>query len=306
MLNRHKRQYFCMIQNYVQQYIDLALDTKNDHSAPKMTNRLRYNTPGGAESREDSEKFSPPALTSHPPRSQISQLQKLHQPQAPSTQATMANTRMEAARDIQSDVLSVLKRVSKYTVDTQPHLLWYLEDHDVLFRYGQLNKFRRQCERAMESCLDGQKVAPRNVPKYAYFNRIFEDLLECLHLEHDRLESIKESFQELLQTRNAGNTPFNRTPSNTYDGTSTPLSNNMNAVLLPQISTKELTPEPEESATQSDDSSDTSSDSDELQTLTDESDDENIPNIQRINLLFMGLEDPDYNYNATEDELINS
>jgi hypothetical protein len=43
-----------------------------------------------------------------------------------------------------------------------------------------------------------------------------------------------------------------------------------------------------------------------LQTLTDESDDETIPNIQRINLLFQGLEDPDYNYNATEDELINS
>jgi hypothetical protein len=81
---------------------------------------------------------------------------------------------MEAARDIQSDVLSVLKRISRYTVDTQPHLLWYQEDHDVLFRYDQLNKFRRQCERAMESCFDGQKVAPRNVPKYAYFNHIFD------------------------------------------------------------------------------------------------------------------------------------
>jgi hypothetical protein len=80
----------------------------------------------------------------------------------------------------------------------------------------------------------------------------------------------------------------------------------MNDVLLPQISTQELTPEPEESAEQSDDSSDTSSDSDELQTLTDDSDNEAIPNIQRINLLFMGLEDPDYNYNTTEDELINS
>ncbi len=139
--------------------------------------------------------------------------------------------------------------------------------------------------------------------KYAYFNRIFEDLLECLHLEHDRLESIKESFQEILQTRNAGNTPFNRTPSNTYDETSTPLTNNMNAALLPQISTKDLAPEPEE---QNNDSSDTTSDSDEIQTLTDDSDDETIPNIQRINLLFQGLEDPDYNYNATEDELINS
>jgi hypothetical protein len=80
----------------------------------------------------------------------------------------------------------------------------------------------------------------------------------------------------------------------------------MNAVLLPQISPKALSPEPEESATQSDDSSDTSSDSDELRTLTDDSDDEAIPNIQRINLLFMGLEDPDYNYNATEDELLHN
>jgi hypothetical protein len=79
----------------------------------------------------------------------------------------------------------------------------------------------------------------------------------------------------------------------------------MNAVLLPQISTKALSPEPEESATQSDDSSDSSSDSDELCTLND-SDDEAIPNIQRINLLFMGLEDPDYNYNATEDELLHN
>jgi hypothetical protein len=78
----------------------------------------------------------------------------------------------------------------------------------------------------------------------------------------------------------------------------------MNAVLLPQICTQELTPE--EPAERSDDSRDTSSDSDELQTLTDESDDEAIPNIQRINLFSMGLEDPDYNYNTTEDDLINS
>jgi hypothetical protein len=177
--------------------------------------------------------------------------------------------RMEATRDIQSDVLSVLKRISRYTVDTQPHLLWNLPDHDVLFRYGQLNQFRRQCERAMESCLDGQKVAPRGVPKYVYFNCIFKDLLECLHLEHDRLESVKESFQELLQTRNAGHTPFNHTPSNAYAGNSTPLTISMNAVLLTQISTQALTPA--ESTEPSDESSDTSSDtssySDEIHTL---------------------------------------
>ncbi len=91
---------------------------------------------------------------------------------------------MEAARDIQSDVLSVLKRTSRFTVDTPSHTLWNLTDHDVTFRYGQLNHFRRLCERAMHSCMDGQKVAPK-VPQYMYFNRIFEDLLECLQMEHE-------------------------------------------------------------------------------------------------------------------------
>jgi hypothetical protein len=217
----------------------------------------------------------------------------------------MANTRMEAARDIQSDVLSVLKRISKYTVDTPAHNLWNLPDHEVFSRYGQLNQFRRQCERAMQSCLDGQQVAPK-VPKYMYYNRIFGDLLECLQMEHDRLETLKECFQELLPTRNAGLTPFNHTPSNTYSGSSTPLSNNMNAVLLPQITSQTLAPT--ESAQHHDDSSDTSSDtssdsdSDELQTLTDESDNEAISNIQRINLLFQGLEDPDYDYTCATPE----
>jgi hypothetical protein len=79
----------------------------------------------------------------------------------------------------------------------------------------------------------------------------------------------------------------------------------MNAVLLPQISTQALTPE--ESAEQNDDSSDTSSntssDSHELQTLTDDSDDEAISNIQRINLIFSGLEDP--NYDTPEEDLLD-
>jgi hypothetical protein len=156
----------------------------------------------------------------------------------------------------------------------------------------------------MQSCIDGQQVAPK-VPKYMYFHRIFGDLLECLHMEHDRLETLKESFQELLETRNAGHTPFNHTPANTYSGNTTPLSNNMNAVLLPQVSTGEFQSSPRAA---SDTSSDTSSDSDpdDLQTLTDDSDDEEISKIQKISLLFQGLEDPDYNYNATEDELLHN
>jgi hypothetical protein len=84
-LNHHKRQHFCMIQNYVQQYIDFALNTKNDHSAPQMTNRLRYDTPGDAESREDIEIFFPPpspltllAHNSHNSKSFLSNKHLLH------------------------------------------------------------------------------------------------------------------------------------------------------------------------------------------------------------------------------------
>jgi hypothetical protein len=305
-LERHRPHYFCMKQKHVQQYIDLAFNTKNDHSPTLLRNRLRYDTPGGAESRgRCCEIFSPPAPASRPPRSQISQLQKLLQPQATSPQTTqMPVTRIEAARDIQSDVLSVLKRISKYTENTPVHNLWNLPDHDVFFRYGQLNQFRRQFKRAMQSCLDCQQVAPK-VPKYMYFNRIFGDLLECLQIEHDRLETLKECFQELLPTRNAGHAPFRHTPSNTYSGSSTSPSNNMNAVLLHQIATQPLSPaeSTEHHDDSSDTSSDTSSDSDELQTLTDDSDDEAISNIQRINLIFSGLED--VNYDTAEEDLID-
>ncbi len=80
----------------------------------------------------------------------------------------MPVTRMEAARDIQYDVLSVLKRISKYTVDTLVHTLWNLLDRAVFFRYGQLNQFHRQYERAMQSCLDGQEVAAKQYTGLRY------------------------------------------------------------------------------------------------------------------------------------------
>jgi hypothetical protein len=78
----------------------------------------------------------------------------------------------------------------------------------------------------------------------------------------------------------------------------------MNAVLLPQVSAQSSSrAEDFQSSPKaaSDTSSDTSSDSDpdDLQTLTDDSDVEEISNIQKISLLFQGLEDPDYDYTCT-------
>ncbi len=133
-----------------------------------------------------------------------------------------------------------------------------------------------------------------------YFNRIFEDLLECLQMEYDRLLSLKESFQEVLPTRNIGHTPFHA-PS----GNSTPLANCMNDVLLPTVAAPlaNSNDEQQDSESSSDDSSDTSSDSDELQALTDDSDDETTSNIQKISLLFSGFEDINYYDTPDEDKM---
>jgi hypothetical protein len=68
----------------------------------------------------------------------------------------------------------------------------------------------------------------------------------------------------------------------------------MNDVLLPTVEP----PAPSESEHSS---SDTSSDSDEIETLTDDSDDEPISNIQKINLLFSGLEY--VNYDMPEEDM---
>ncbi len=75
----------------------------------------------------------------------------------------------------------------------------------------------------------------------------------------------------------------------------------MNDVLLPTVAAPlaNANDEQPESESSSDDSSDTSSDSDEIQTLTDDSDDETTSNIQKINLLFSVLEDVNYD---TSDE----
>jgi hypothetical protein len=123
-LERQKRHYFRLIQQYVDKHIDVALHTKNALSALFKRNRLqldnkRYNDgAGSSEGRGDN--FPHPTLPAHPPRSQPSQIQKLHQPQA-TTQATkMPHTQLEAVHDVQADILSTLKDTSYFKNDTTP------------------------------------------------------------------------------------------------------------------------------------------------------------------------------------------
>ena len=84
-----------------------------------MCNRLRYDTPGGAGSSEGrSDNVLHPTLPAHPPHSQLSQIQKLHQPQAATQTKKMPHTQLEAVRDVQADILSTLKDTSHFTNDT--------------------------------------------------------------------------------------------------------------------------------------------------------------------------------------------
>ncbi len=70
----------------------------------------------GAESSEGRSDNSPqPTLPAHPPRSQLSQLQKLHQSQAATQEIKMPHTQLEAVRDVQADILSTLKDTSYFT-----------------------------------------------------------------------------------------------------------------------------------------------------------------------------------------------
>jgi hypothetical protein len=196
ILERHKRRIFGLIQTHVERYIGLSIYTKNDHSTTLMCNHLRYNTPGGAESSEGrSDNVPHPTFPAHPPRSQLSQIQKLHQPQATPQVKKMPQTQLEAVRDVQADILSTLKEASYFTNDTtRAHINSLHIDSFNKLKY-RVKKMKVRCERAIRACTDGQTLAPRH-RKFEYYYRLFGDLLEITHLELDRVLEISEYMEQ--------------------------------------------------------------------------------------------------------------
>jgi hypothetical protein len=207
--NIKKRHYFRLIQQYGDKHIALALHTKNDHSALFKRNRLQLdnkrNNDGAGSSEGRSDNFPHPTLPAHPPRSQLSQIQKLHQPQA-ATQATkMPHTQLEAVRDVQADVLSTLKDTSycHFTNDTtRAHInLLHIDSFNKL-KY-RVKKIKVRCKKAIRACTDGQTLAPRH-GKFEYYYRLFDDLLEITQLELDRVLEIQEYMEqqeEIIKSR---------------------------------------------------------------------------------------------------------
>jgi hypothetical protein len=138
---------------------------------------------------------TPITLPAHPPRSQLSQIQKFHQPQATTQAKKMPQTQLEAVRDVQADILSTLKEASYFTNDTtRAHINSLHIDSFKKLKY-RVKKMKVRCERAIRVCTDGQTLAPRH-GKFEYYYRLFGDLLEITHLELDRVLEIAEYMEQ--------------------------------------------------------------------------------------------------------------
>jgi hypothetical protein len=198
ILERHKRRIFGLIQTHVERYIGLSIYTKNDHSTTLMCNCLRYDTPGGAESSEGrSDNVPHPTFPAHPPRSQLSQIQKLHQPQAVTQAKKMPQTQLEAVRDVQADILSTLKEASYFTNDTtRAHINSLHIDSFNKLKY-RVKKMKVRCERAIRACTDGQTLAPRH-GKFEYYYRLDRvlEIAEYMEQQEDIIKFRSEHYNE--------------------------------------------------------------------------------------------------------------
>jgi hypothetical protein len=106
------------------------------------------------------------------------------------------NTRLEAIRDTQDDILSSLKRISRYTTDVNTKKLYAMSYEDFNRKHTALPRYKRLCERTIKVTMDGQMLAPRRT-KLEYHYRLFGDLQEILQYEHDRLLEIEEAMDSL-------------------------------------------------------------------------------------------------------------
>jgi hypothetical protein len=106
------------------------------------------------------------------------------------------NTRIEAIRDTQSDILDSLKRLTKYTTDLTSKKLYSMSCDVFDKKKAALPQYKRLCDRTIRVTMDGQVLAPRK-SKHEYHYRLFADFLEILRQESDRLLEIEESMESL-------------------------------------------------------------------------------------------------------------
>ena len=85
--------------------------------------------------------------------------------------------RMEAIHDVQSDIVSTINLVGKYTTgNTTQRRTTAAYD----FYIKSLERIKLQCERGIQATRDGQLLAPPTVGKYTYHHRLFRDYEDIL------------------------------------------------------------------------------------------------------------------------------
>jgi hypothetical protein len=117
--------------------------------------------------------------THHPeiPRSQFNFLDtKEHQPTMPQ------HAKMDVIRTKQSDIVSTLVTLSKYTAKVYTPMT----PHQFHLELQTIGRMKNLSTRASVTARTGQNLAPRVGP-YAYYYRLFEDFYEIIQMEYDKL-----------------------------------------------------------------------------------------------------------------------
>jgi hypothetical protein len=104
------------------------------------------------------------------------------------------NTRIEAIREVERDILDSLKRLTKFTTDMSGKKLQAMP-YDVFTRkQAALPQFKRLCTRTIRVTRDGQQLAPR-LTKHDFYYKLFEEFVDLLDMQNDLLLEIEESME---------------------------------------------------------------------------------------------------------------
>ncbi len=106
------------------------------------------------------------------------------------------NTRIEAIRDIESDILDSLKRLGRFTTDTTSKKLQSMTYENFTKKHASLPHFKRLCEQTIRATRDGQQLAPR-IGANGFYYRLFENFADILQEQHNQILDIQESMDNL-------------------------------------------------------------------------------------------------------------
>jgi hypothetical protein len=103
----------------------------------------------------------------------------------------MPLAKMDIIRTKQSEIVSALVTLAKYTGKVYEPMTPY----QFKLELQNVERMDTLCTRACHNAQSGQQLAPR-VGLYAYYYRLFEDFIEIIQLEYDKLLTQKEYLQE--------------------------------------------------------------------------------------------------------------